>query len=59
MAEQVIVPFDSGNATIVPGDDDKFKIVVTSNGIKYEFNATPAGIESFSIDGGQIKTYSN
>ena len=58
MAEQVIVPFDSGNATIIPEDDGKFKIVVTSNGIKYEFGATPAGIESFSIDGGQTKMYS-
>lgn len=57
MADQVIVPFDSGNATIVPVDDGKFTIVITLNGIKYEFDATPAGIESFSIDGGQTKTY--
>lgn len=56
--QQVIVPFDSGNATIIPTDGADFKIVITSNGIKYEFFATPAGIDAFSIDGGQVKTYS-
>ena len=57
LMDKIIVPFDSGNASIIPSDDKEFKIIVTSNGIKYEFSASPIGIESFSIDGGQIKKY--
>lgn len=52
------IPFDSGNATVEPKDGAKFKITVSTNGIKYEFEASPAGIESFSIDGGKINNYS-
>ena len=54
---KVIIPFDSGKATIVPGENSKFKIIITKNGIEYEFNASPAGIESFSIDGGKVREY--
>ncbi len=57
MGENVIVPFESGNAMIIPSDGKNFKIVITSNGVKYEFNATPAGIDSFSVDGGITKNY--
>lgn len=55
--ENIKVPFDSGNATIIPSDDKDFKIIVTSNGVKYEFDATPVGIKSVSIDGGKVKKY--
>lgn len=57
MKKQVVVPFDSGNATIIPGDGEKFKIIIKSKGIKYEFNASPVGIESFSVDGGHVQEY--
>lgn len=55
--EKIIIPFDSGNATIVPDDGNNCRIIITSNGIKYEFDASPVGIEAFSIDGGVLKKY--
>lgn len=55
--EKIIVPFDNGNATVTFDEDDLMNIIVTSNGIKYEFEATPAGIESYKIDGGKKKKY--
>ena len=55
--ENIKVPFDSGNATIIPSDGKEFKIVITTNGVKYEFDSIPAGIKSVSIDGGKIKNY--
>lgn len=57
MKEKIIVPLEAGNATIIPSDDSIFQIVVTLDGIKYEFNSSPAGIDSCSIDGGKIKEY--
>ena len=55
--EQIIVPFDKGNVMVILGEDDLMKIIVTSNGIKYEFEATPVGIESYKVDGGVKKNY--
>ncbi len=57
MENNVIIPFDSGNATIIPKDEGEFTIVITMKGIKYEFNSSPVGIESFSVDGGIIKNF--
>lgn len=55
--ENIIVPFDNGNATVTFGEEDLINIIVTSNGIKYEFEATPVSIESYRIDGGKKKKY--
>lgn len=55
--EKIIVPLDKGNATVAWEEDDLMKITITSNGVKYEFEATPAGIESYSIDGGIKRNY--
>lgn len=55
--KKTVVPFDSGNATIISEDEKSIQIVITSNGVKYEFYATPTGIEAFSIDGGKRTEY--
>lgn len=55
--EKRIVPFDHGNATVIFDEDDLMNIIITSNGVKYEFEATPSGIMSYRIDGGKKKIY--
>lgn len=55
--DKFIIPFDMGNATVNYSEDDMVNIVITSNGIKYEFEANPVGIISYQIDGGKRNEY--
>lgn len=55
--KKIVVPFDAGNATVLLGENDTMDIIVTSNGIKYEFEANPACITSYRIDGGKKTEY--
>ena len=55
--EKLVVPFDMGNATVNFSDEDALNIVITSNGIKYEFESNPVGIVSYQIDGGKRTEY--
>ena len=55
--EKLVVPFDMGNATVNFSDEDAVNIVITSNGIKYEFEANPVGIVSNQIDGRKRTEY--
>lgn len=55
--KKIIVPFDIGNATVLQAEGGMMNIMVTANGVKYEFEANPAGITSYCIDGGKKKEY--